>query len=200
MGLNSEINRIQSLIIDKFSHIDWSPVCNDIKIIIQNSIIENFLKEGRYGTEKFGGGSLSWKKSKNDTGKTLKGKTADLFQSSLAGVSVTSENGQILIQLGSNKIYAALHQFGGQIQIKVRQQSAKIGRYKHKVIDKKTGLEKVSSRVGFVKSSRKNAKEISFQTGGHVINMPKRPFLVLQDADIEKIIQIMIDYINKLLK
>lgn len=86
------------------------------------------------------------------------------------------------LEVGTNVIYAAIHQFGGLIQQKAR--TAVL----HFKTNKKTGQSRFA-KPGKADRARKA------QIGARTIHMPARPFLGLDDADDREIIQIAEDWI-----
>jgi phage virion morphogenesis protein len=92
---------------------DVSPVMEEIGEQIVSSIIQNFREGGRFGDDnEMGGGSQRWIPSRraiNENGQTLV-RTA---QAGLRDSISYRIDGNIII-VGSNKVYAAIHHFGGQ--------------------------------------------------------------------------------------
>jgi len=86
------------------------------------------------------------------------------------------------LEVGTNVIYAAIHQFGGTIQQK--QRTAVL----HFKTNKKTGQSRFA-KPG--KADRAQKVEI----GAHSVRMPARPFLGLDDADDREIVRIAEDWI-----
>ncbi len=78
------------------------------------------------------------------------------------------------VEIGTNVIYAAIHQFGGTINQPARSQTL------HFKANKKTGQQRFSRAKGATHS-----KEVSI--GARVIKMPARPFIGL-DADDDRAI------------
>lgn len=86
---------------------------------------------------------------------------------------------------GSDRPYAAIHQFGGEIQIAARSQQAYFRR------DGKTG--EVGNR--FVAKRKSNfAQWVSM--GPYSIHIPARPFLGTSSADDEELLTIAQDYLR----
>lgn len=136
-----------SELISKIKLVNLKPILPQIREIIRTSIDYNFEIGGRYGDEQFGGGNKRWIPSKRairQKGKTLVD-TATLVNS--IRVDVRQENNFIIIEVGSIKDYAKLHQFGGT---------------------------------------------------ANGIKIPARPFLVLQDTDIEQIKEIVYKYMQSI--
>jgi len=76
----------------------------------------NFRKGGRFGKEKYGGGSERWKisaRAKEQAGQTL-------VDTRRLANSITFKIVGTKLQFGSNVKYAAIHQYGGIIRGKTR--------------------------------------------------------------------------------
>ncbi|MRS03104.1 hypothetical protein EG832_07765, partial [bacterium] len=110
-------------------------------------------------------------------------------------VEVTQSGKQIEIWAGTNKEYAKIHQFGGTVNVPAHSATSKLMRKK----DKETG----KTSVRFVKRKRKLTKNVTSRTytiGAYSFVMPARPFLVIQDKDIQAIKDILVKHIIKTLK
>lgn len=87
------------------------------------------------------------------------------------------------LEVGTNAIYAAIHQFGGVIQ-----QAARTA-VLHFKVNKKTGQSR------FAKPSKADRARKA-KIGARSIRMPARPFIGLDDDDSREIIQIAEDWIT----
>lgn len=178
-----------------------------IENVIRNSIEENFQQEGRWGNGALGGGKTHWERSyraKKQSGKTLQdtGQLASSVQvkvNSTGGITVDTRGNEIhvestggfFIALGSNKkvngySLAAIHQFGAKIN--------------HPggtafFVKKDGKLRFISNKKAAAIESKRGVK--LNRTGPHVINIPKRPFLVVQDEDVVKIWEKYMEFIQK---
>lgn len=97
-------------------------------------------------------------------------------------------DGPDAVLVGSNRIYAAIHQFGGTIDQPARAAEIHLRR------NAKT------NQVGrlFVKKSKSNfTKKVS--VGPYKITLPARPYLGLSDTDRTEITQRTLDFVNTLL-
>jgi phage virion morphogenesis protein len=102
--------------------------------------------------------------------------------------SLTSKAGPNFAQIGTNVVYAAIHQMGGTIDIAARSQQAYF----------KQGKD---GRVGnrFVKKSQSNFAQWHTR-GAHQINLPARPYLPFighqwQAGVEESIVRVISDYL-----
>ncbi|KAF3999057.1 phage virion morphogenesis protein [Glaciimonas immobilis] len=99
-----------------------------------------------------------------------------------AGLRYQLDGADVL--MGSNRPYAAIHQFGGDISIPARSQYA----FFRQAPDGSVGNL-------FVKKKKSNfAQRVTI--GAHVIHMPARPFLGLSVADEEELVQLGLDHIG----
>jgi len=136
---------------------DLTPVMRRIGELLVSSVQENFNREGRYSEPgSWRGGSKRWQPLAPSTIRQRErlgywpGQI--LTRTGRLKSSINYQAGKDHVVVGTNLIYAAIHQFGG-----------KAGR-------------------------------------GHRANIPARPFLVVQDEDLEEIREIIRDYIAGLLK
>jgi len=195
MADNNEQNlrEFQRALKDKFQRANFQFLLPRINNIIQSSISDNLQKGGRYGKDNiFGGGSLKWKPSKraiSQGGQTLQD-TGQLA----ASIRVKSffRNGKIYVTIGSNKSYAAHQHFG-----------SKASGFKHPGGTKYT-IRKVKGVTKAVFVSNKYAashpEKIRGITKPHKINIPARPYLVLQNRDIDDIRNLIYKNYNKIFK
>lgn len=169
-------NSIINFIISKFKTISYASLSPQIRELLITSINRNFQVGGRYGKDNpFGGGSTKWKKSKRavlQSGMTLQD-TGQMAAS--LRVQVKFEGNKLIIQMGSNKKYAAHQHFG-----------SKEGGFQH---PGGTPYIIKNGKAVFVKKSwaSQNEKKIRGYTKPHKISIPARPFLVIQDEDIKNI-------------
>ena len=143
----------------------------DIGSRMVRSVILNFKNEGR---------PQKWKKSKrakNEGGKTL----------SLSGTlrnSIHYQINNLSVTIGTNVVYARIHQFGGYI---------------NKTVQVKSHKRTIKQAFGRV---LKHIKEITIKAHSRKQNLkiPKRPFLLMQKSDInyirKKIYQIWSNYVT----
>jgi phage gpG-like protein len=105
------------------------------------------------------------------------------LNSYLRGVGLRYQLDGADVLMGSNRPYAAIHQFGGQIAIAARSQYA----FFHQAPDGSVGNL-------FVKKKKSNFTQ-RVTIGAHVIHMPARPFLGLSLTDEEELVQLGQDHI-----
>lgn len=94
--------------------VDLTPLYQEIGEILLASIDRNFREGGRVGTQdadgQWTGGPSKWiesKRAQDDAGQTL-------LDTGQLAASITYSATSSGVTIGSNKVYAAIHQFGGQ--------------------------------------------------------------------------------------
>lgn len=151
---------------------DLSPVTGAIARHLETSVDRRFEREQAPG-------GATWPKSiraRKTGGRTLTD-TARLRQ------SITSDSDATTARVGTNVVYAAIHQFGGQIDRQARTQT--VYRSQKAVRD---------GDFRFVKK-RKSDFAQDFAVGAHVIKMPARPFLGVDADDATAISDIILSAI-----
>lgn len=157
---------------------DMSPVMRDIAFLGENSTRARFRSES-------GPDGQRWEPSQRVQKRG--GKT--LTESGHLGNSIASGWTPRLAKWGTNRIYAAIHQFGGQMNIAARSQQAYFRQ------DGRTGL--VGNR--FVKKRRSNfAQWVTI--AAYSIAMPARPFLGVSADDERDILDLVSDHISNLVR
>jgi phage virion morphogenesis protein len=117
--------------------------------------------------------------------------------------SITTSHDASSATIGSNKVYAAIHQLGGDIN-----KPAQSRLVRHRT-DAKGNLLRTEHFKGkgliFAKDSHKRAVSRWFEQGAHVIHMPARPFLPidaqgqLQSEAADNILGLVNDYLRRLI-
>lgn len=100
------------------------------------------------------------------------------------------------LEVGTNAIYAAIHQFGGSITRHAlsRKQSFRVadeGAY-----TRKDG-SRVGSRLRFAQAGSPGSTEKWVTVGEHAIPIPARPFLGISEQDKVAIIEILSDFLGQ---
>jgi phage virion morphogenesis protein len=98
--------------------------------------------------------------------------------------------------VGTNKAYAAIHQFGGQIN-----RAPGVITLRHRT-DAKGNLLQTDLFGGkglvFAKKTHKRAAERQMKRQGYVVNVPARPFLVVTEDDRAKLNNEIKEYLTRL--
>lgn len=165
MSIN--FDRFRSEIVSIIGNINLYPFYSEVGEILLRSIDRNFREGGRYGTlgddDQWTGGVNNWIESKRALGKTeargrkgKKGATGPaghtLLDTGQLAASITKQVTADCVPIGTNKAYAAIHQYGG-----------------------------VTGR-------------------NDSVTLPARPFLVVQDEDLEEIERAAADFIGRALR
>ena len=159
----------------------WEVVGNDLL----RSVDANFDAEGRPGAwDEWSPAYGAWR-AKKKAGKilTLDGR----LRRSVTHPSAISAD-RDGVTLGTNVVYAAIHQFGGEIKIKAGQH--KVSAHERA---RRTKSGNVSRRGG--KPIRWGVGEFTATRSGHTVQIPARPFLVVQDSDWPKIEKTIGDFL-----
>lgn len=134
--------------------------------ILVSSIEQNFASEGRFSdADSWRGGPNKWPKSgaaKNRNGMTLSD-SGQLRASVQANVSAYKTASGAKAEVGTNKEYAAVHNFGIDKDVKV-------------------GAHTRTNKKGTTFTVREHSRNMNF---------PARPFMVVQDEDTEAMIDVL---------
>jgi len=101
-------------------------------------------------------------------------------------------SGDDTLEVGSSMEYAAIHQFGGQIN-----KAAQSRLVRHRTNAKGDLLKSKKGLLIFAKDSHKRAVGRWFEQSAHTIDIPARPFIGVSAEDEEKIIDLFNDYLGK---
>lgn len=139
-----EINQLFTALKRKVS--DMTPILDEIGEAFVSSVQRNFQVGGRFGkANPYGGGTQHWVPS----GRAIREAGGTLTDTGQLAASITfRRKGKTGLTVGTNKIYGAVHQYGGR-------------------------------------AGRNNSALI-----------PARPFIVLQDDDLQEVIDILKDYLS----
>lgn len=188
-SIQSQYSNIITKLSAEFKNM--TPVLEKVSAMVLSSIDDNFASGGRWdgtGTGIFSGGSQKWTPLANSTKKSYAQKgwnnlnaTLNRSGSGLRSSITAKVLGGNSIVIGSNKEYAAIHQFGGTIDFPERESSAK-----WKASKNKNG----NYQYRFAKNTAKgkNILERKFKVGGYSTVIPPRPFVTLTTKDVENII------------
>ena len=144
---------------------DLTPAMKVVGQIVRTSVVKNF---------EVGGRPQRWKPSRRavveggrtmiDTGRLMK--------------SITSRAYRDRAEVGTNVIYAAIHQFGFEGDVEVKSHIRKV-----KSRDIRKGRKKIASGITVVRSHSRH------------MNIPARPFLMVQDEDWREIREAILEYL-----
>ncbi|MFM9902140.1 MAG: phage virion morphogenesis protein [Polaromonas sp.] len=119
------------------------------------------------------------------------GKTLILKAHLLRSISHTSNASGA--EWGSNRVYAAIHQFGGTINKLAFSSTLRLRTGKGGVLLR----QKSDARLAvFAKASHKNATTRRYTVAAHTINMPARPYLGVNAADGREMLALANDAVD----
>ena len=145
---------------------NMSPVMRAISGIMRQAVEENFEQQGR---PKWLDIAASTKKQRERKG-YWPGKILQRRGELAASITAKYDNNTAIV--GTNKVYAAIHQFGGDITHQARQ--------------RKMFFRKKEGRTRFTRESK---AQFGMKAMGkaYTTHIPARPFLKLTDGDYDKI-------------
>lgn len=110
--------------------------------------------------------------------------------------SITGSSDGVSAEVGTNVVYASIHQFGGAIPRPERKGSATFQLARQGAGLTKDG-RRVGSRLRFARaSSRAKSKHTrDFTVPEHTIRIPARPYLGISEADKVEILTILTDHL-----
>lgn len=112
--IKHNLKDIDKLMIELANRVkNAKPTMRKIGLIIKNYVDQKFETEGEYNGEKWKGWSESWTKERQKR-KSAKGKILSLEGELRESIDdkITDES----VQVGTNKVYAAIHNFGGDVK------------------------------------------------------------------------------------
>lgn len=122
---------------------------------------------------------LSPRTAAKRTGRRRRGTEHILRDTTRLYSSITGESSDTEAAVGTNLIYGAIHQLGGEVKIPAREQDLHFG--------------KTNRGRRFVKASRKRKETVRVSIGAHTITIPARPYLYLDTDDQAEILHIAED-------
>lgn len=166
--------------------------------IVQSSVERNFEVGGRYSSPgSYKGGGSKWKDLANGTKKARKRKgkwPGPILQVSgrLAGsIHYNAHNDKV--EVGTNLVYAAIHEFGGTINRAGGPGSVRLRSRQGKLV--RQGKEGKLANLAVFSSSKHSHVVRSFVGKPYTITIPARPFLVVQDEDLEEIVRAVQEFL-----
>ncbi len=162
------------------------PALNDIGEALLNSTRERFRSETDPDGNKWRPLSPAYARKK-----ALKGNSKTILQ--LRGYlfgSLTYQATDTVLEIGSNRDYAAIHQFGGVITRPAGSGSVRLR------TDRRGNLIRRGNLAVFASRRQKLATVREFVRGPSVARIPARPFLGLSTADRSTALQIVSDYLS----
>jgi len=187
-GVQQLLRRLQQRMLNLKRPMD------EIGQIITASVEKNFAAGGRWsGTVgQVMGGSEQWRPLKPSTirkrtkARTWPGKILQVSAGGLAA-SIAAKATEDSVTVGTNKVYAAPHQFGATISMKGRNGSIRLRTDTKGNLLRQAREGKLRNLAVFAKGHHKRAVERSFSGKDYTIDIPARPYLVVQEEDLTEI-------------
>lgn len=112
MTIDDDFKRFVDGLRSRIDGIDMEPLYDEVGEILLASVARNFRVGGRYavsGDGEFVGGTMHWpesRRAKEQSGQTL-------LDTGQLAASITKRVGPDGVTIGTNKVYAAIHHYGG---------------------------------------------------------------------------------------
>lgn len=153
---------------------DASPITALIAESMMGAVEENFAQQGRPKWLGLSPKTLKRRREEAGTGKILQ-------RSGRLAASVTPKHDATSARVGTNVVYAAIHQFGGSIQRHPMSGFVRLRKDRNGMLLRQADHPHLAV---FAKNGHKRVKTVKWtRTQGWTIKIPARPFLVLTEAD-----------------
>lgn len=142
--------------------------------LLADAVEENFAAEGRPKWLGLSKNTLKRRRESAGTGKILQ-------RSGRLASSVVQSHDDEIARVGTNVVYAAIHQFGGSIQRHPMSGMVRLRKGKNGMLMRQEGHPHLAV---FAKGGHKQVKVVKWtRSQGWTIKIPARPFLALTEAD-----------------
>ncbi|MBU9377375.1 phage virion morphogenesis protein [Burkholderia multivorans] len=153
---------------------DASPVTALIAGLMADSVEENFAQQGRPKWLGLSPKTLKRRREEAGTGKILQ-------RSGRLASSITPAHDAKTARVGTNVVYAAIHQFGGTIQRHPMSGYVRLRKDRNGMIMRQADHPHLAV---FAKNSHKRVKIVKWtRSQGWTIKIPARPFFALTESD-----------------
>ncbi|WP_175922085.1 phage virion morphogenesis protein [Burkholderia latens] len=153
---------------------DASPVTALIAGLMADAVEENFAQQGRPKWLGLSPKTLKRRREEAGTGKILQ-------RSGRLASSITPAHDATTARVGTNVVYAAIHQFGGTIQRHPISGYVRLRKGRDGMIMRQADH---SHLAVFAKNSHKRVKIVKWtRSRGWTIKIPARPFFALTESD-----------------
>jgi len=149
---------------------DMTPLMRQIAKDLEDETRENFHAEGRPEWVPLAASTIRRRKQKQGGDSTLQ----ILQDSGQLAKSLHSEFGADFAWVGSNKVYAAIHQFGGVVRIPARQQTVRLRTEPNGRLTRQRGRPNLAVFAG---RDHKRVRETTHQVASYQVKIPTRPWL-----------------------
>lgn len=196
-GIKDLLKRLQKRLLNLRAPMD------SIGQLILTSVEKNFDVGGRYSgaSGDVMGGMVKWDRLSPSTVKrryrerTWPGKILQVSGRLAASIHAKASKDSVIVD--TNTEYAAMHQFGGTIQMK-----GKSGKLRLRTTAKgellRQGKEGILRHLAvFAKADHKRAVEREYTTKDYKVTIPARPFLVVQREDLTEIRATILNHLTR---
>ncbi|MDN8035363.1 phage virion morphogenesis protein [Burkholderia vietnamiensis] len=153
---------------------DASPVTGLIAGLMADAVEENFAQQGRPKWLGLSPKTLKRRREEAGTGKILQ-------RSGRLASSITPAHDATTARVGTNVVYAAIHQFGGTIQRHPMSGYVRLRKDRNGMIMRQADHPHLAV---FAKNSHKRVKIVKWtRSQGWTIRIPARPFFALTESD-----------------
>lgn len=174
--------------VDKFA-ANASPLMEKIAGVMHDAVMQNFHEGGRPAWAGLAPATLKQKRKKGYSDDPL-------IRTGKLRNSITLRYTPTTAQVGTNLVYAGIHQFGGKID-----KAAQSRQVRHRT-DARGNLLRTEMFGGkglvFAKAGHKRVAVRWFEQGAHSIAISARPFLKLTPENEQKVIGTVSDYLRGL--
>ncbi|OXI36910.1 phage virion morphogenesis protein [Burkholderia aenigmatica] len=169
---------------------DASPITALIAESMMGAVEENFAQQGRPTWLGLSPKTLKRRREEAGTGKILQ-------RSGRLAASVTPKHDATSARVGTNVVYAAIHQFGGSIQRHPMSGYVRLRKDRNGALLRQADHPHLAV---FAKNGHKRVKVVKWtRTQGWTIKIPARPFLMLTEADNVEIEMEISAYLRRLI-
>lgn len=170
----TDFERSLGELISKFEK--RAPLMKMLAGMMEDAVQENFEQQGR----------PAWQHWKSNAYWAQRRGGKILQRSGRLAASITAYSDNDMATVGTNVVYAGIHQSGGKINIPARSQQAYYRQNKDGTLNNK-----------FSRKSKANYSEWH-TIPAYEINMPARPFLHLTESDISEMEDKAVDYFSQI--
>ena len=171
--------------------------------IDQTPAMRAIAQELAYQTERnfAAGGRPTWTPLKNPTERRKGGSI--LQDTGALAASVTTDFGEKQATIGSNLVYAAIHQFGGKIKREASSGSVRLRTDRKGALVRQGSDGKASNLAVFAGKKHKQAVEKAFTRDAYEFDMPARPYLPIHaDGSLQpeirtEVLEIVLRHLKK---
>lgn len=161
------INRATALLTDS------TPLMRTISQVLENEVFANMAGRGRsFNWPDWSPGYAAWRAKRGATGPQSMMLVLNVrLRQSVAG---STSYGPDFATVGANTAYAAIHQFGGTINVPARTGQVRLREKASGALERQKGYPNLAV---FAKDRNKRARTVAAVIQAHTIGIPARPYL-----------------------